>query len=438
MSFVAPWMLAAGLAAALGVVALHLLSTRRPTAALLPTARFVPESDVRAVARTSKPTDLLLLALRALAVLFIGFGFAQPIPNAPGPQVRSVVALEWTTALTDVEAARTEARERLSDGDALVVFDTAARVVDATALDALPTPTVRRAMLSPMYVTALDAARAIARGADSLQLVVLSAHSADAFDAATGPLREGWPGRVEHVVLPAVADTASAQVVQLLPADLGDPLAPALRALPSERGTHLVRIQRGAFSSADSAWLTGNRGAVLLHWPREFADSVRPDGVSLTDASGATLVAPLGRIARSGVTVDGSAVDGALREVPLTGIQVLARWRDGSPAVTESALSQGCVRSVGIGISEAGDLTLRTPFVHFLAGLVTACGGRREVALSASAFATESDTGPLASAASFIGGQRDRSALTPWLLATALLLLLAEQFLRRRQLELRP
>lgn len=415
MSFVAPWMFAAGVAAALGVVALHLLSTRRPKAALLPTARFVPESDVRAVARTSKPTDVLLLTLRALAVLFVGLGFAQPIPNAPGPRVRSVVALEWTTALADVEAARAEARARLLGGDALVLFDTAARVMDAAALDALPAPIVRRATLSPMYVTALDAARAIARGADSLQLVVLSAYSADAFDAATGRLREEWPGRVEYVSLPAVADTAPAPRVQLLPVDLSDPLAPALRALPLERGAHPVRIQRDVMTAADSAWLAGNRGAVLLHWPRQFTDSVRPDGVALTDASGVTLVAPLGRLALRGVT-----------------IQVLARWRDGSPAVTESALGEGCVRSVGIGIFEAGDLTLRAPFGHFLAGLVTACGGRREVALSASAFATARDTGPLASAVAFVGSQRDRSALTPWLLATALLLLLAEQFLRRR------
>ncbi len=60
MSFLAPWMMAAGVLAAMGVFALHLLTTRRPPAVMLPTARFVPESEVRAVARASRPTSTAL------------------------------------------------------------------------------------------------------------------------------------------------------------------------------------------------------------------------------------------------------------------------------------------------------------------------------------------------------------------------------------------
>lgn len=451
MSFVAPWMLFAGAAASLGVVLLHLLSTRRPPVVALPTARFVPESDVRAVARTSKPTDLLLLLLRVLAILLIALGFAQPIPNAPGPAVRSVVALEWTTALEDVESARREAQQRLATGDALVLFDTAARVIAADELAALPAPTVRRASLSPMYVAARDAARSIARGADSLRLVVLGAHTADAIDAATASLRAGWLGRVERVMLQARADTAPSTAVQLLPVDANDPLLPALLLLRANRGAHSVRIQRvtagaasaagaagagdaasaagaggaasaaGAgdaswLSTADSVWLANERDAVLILWPRLAGDSLRPDAVIALDGDAATLVAPTAR-----------------REVPEG--RVVARWRDGTPAVTERVVGGGCARSVGVLLSERGDLTLRTPFTHFLDVLVAPCGGRRDAALADSALRTALDTGALASAKSFVNDGESRSPLAAWLLAAGLLLLIAEQALRARTRE---
>lgn len=430
MSFVAPWMVAAGIAAAIAVLALHLLSVRRPPMALLPTARFVPASDVRAVARTTTPTDLLLLALRVLAALLIGLGFAQPLPNAPGPLLRSVVALEWTTALEDVDAARRSALEQLGSGDALVIFDTAARIVDPTELGALPAPTVRRASLSPMYIAAQDAARTIARGADSLRLLVLSAHSADAADAATAVLRGAWPGRVDRVGLRAAVDSAEAPPVQLQPADATDPLAPALRALPLARGGHPVRVQRDALTTADSTWLGENRGAVLLLWPRQFADtSVRADGVALLDGAGASLVTPLARLTPTGAKRAGSPY---VSNPPTEG-RVLARWRDGTAAVTERSVGEGCLREVGIGIPESGDLTLRIPFSDFLSGLVSPCGGRREVPLSHAALTTASDAGPLASAAAFVADGAERSPLTPWLLGAAVLLLLVEQILRQRQ-----
>lgn len=413
MSFLAPWMLAAGVAAALGVVALHLLSTRRPPVAPLPTARFVPESDVRAVARTTKPTDLPLLLLRALAVLLVGAGFAQPLPDAPGPRVRSVIALEWTTALTDPDAARRAALAALAEGDALVLFDTAARVMAAEELELLAPPTLRRASQSAMYVAARDAASKVARGADSLRLVVMSAPTADAIDAATPALRAAWPGRVERVALAATADTAPAPSVQLIPADADDPLAPALRALPAARGAQPLRIQRAALSAADSSWLAENPTGVLVHWPRSFGDSVRADGLVMLDSDVATLVAPLARL----VAGEG---------------RVVARWRDGTPAITERAMAAGCLRAVGVGLPEQGDLTLRAPFAHFLLGVVAPCGGRRGPVLADSLLTTAADAGPLAEAPAFLKDGRQRSALAPWLLTAALLLLVAEQWLRRR------
>ena len=72
ISFAMPWLFGGALAAALAITALHFLSVRQPRVLLLPTARFVPERDARAVARQAKPSDLLLLLLRVIALLAAG------------------------------------------------------------------------------------------------------------------------------------------------------------------------------------------------------------------------------------------------------------------------------------------------------------------------------------------------------------------------------
>lgn len=418
MSFALPWIFALGVATAVGVVALHLLSTRRPPERPLPTARFVPESDLRAVSRTSRPTDLLLLALRVLAVLLIAAAFAQPIPDQPGPALRRVVAVEWTTALRDVEATRTRAQALIGDGDALVLFDTAARIVDATELATLAAPTVRAAALSPMLVALRDAAGTIARGADSLAVTLLSAVPPESWDDATAALRATWPGRIDIEIVAAAVDSAMLREPLVLPADADDPIVAASALLadaPVATVGGPLRIRRAELIAEDSAWLASTPGGVLLQWPRERDASLSADGVFASLGAKAALVAPLGR-----------------REltIPDESARVIARWRDGTPAATERNLGQGCVRDVGIHVPERGDVTLRTPFLQLLAVLVEPCGGRRSAA-SDSLVAVLAGEGSLAPAATF---ERDAQAspLTPWLLVAALLLLVAEQWWRRR------
>ncbi len=420
MSFLHPWAFVAGIAAALGVIALHLLSTRRPPATPLPTARFVPPTEQRAVARTTRPTDIPLLLLRVLSALLVGAAFAQPLPDAPGPALRRVVALEWTTAITDVEAARASAQRLLGPGDALVVYDTAARVMDAAALAALPLPTLRRASLSPMFVAAQDAATRIARGADSLRLTILGTFPGNAMDAATPALRAAWPGGIEFTPLAATADTAPAAAAEILGAAANDPLRPALQALRRGTGSPALRLRVGALVAEDSQWLAAMPGRVLVRWPEHSADSLPADGVFAANGRSAALVAPLGRRAVG---------DG----------RVIARWRDGSPAASEQAVGQGCLREVGVVLPLAGDLTLRAPFQRLLAVLTEPCGGARTAALPDSLrerMAPRPDAAPgeamrLAPASAFLGDEAS-SPLTPWLLAAALVALLAEQWLRRR------
>src|SRR5687768_17892044 len=59
-------------------VALHFLSVRKPPAMILPTARFVAARDVRAVSRSTRPSDLLLLLLRVLALWCAAVALAGP------------------------------------------------------------------------------------------------------------------------------------------------------------------------------------------------------------------------------------------------------------------------------------------------------------------------------------------------------------------------
>ncbi|MEX2180492.1 MAG: BatA domain-containing protein [Gemmatimonadaceae bacterium] len=396
MSFLAPWMLLAGAAAALGVVALHLLTTRRPPPAMLPTARFVPESDVRAVARASRPTDLVVLTLRALAVLLIGAAFAQPVPDAPGPRVRTVFALDRSRSVADTAAARAIVAARFAEGDTLVEFGSGARVGE----------------LSPMFVSARRAAGRIARGADSVRLVIVSPVGDGAVDAATPALRAAWPGRNELERPRGVADTTAAPRPGLVTTLEDDALAPAIARLPSRRGAHAVRIVRGDARPADSAWARG-AGHVLLRWPVAAGGVAGPEGVTAFGLHRATIVAPLERL-----------------PIP-PGERVVARWADGQAAATERALGGGCVRDVGVGVPLAGDLTLRAPFERFLAALVEPCGGARGVAIADSALTWLTAPGPLAAGATLAAADADR---TPsfWLLVVASALLIGESVVRRR------
>jgi hypothetical protein len=423
MSFLAPWAMIAGVAAALGVLALHLLTTRRPPEAPLPTARFVPEADVRAVARASRPTDLLLLALRTLAVLAIGAAFAKPVFDAPGPNLRSVYAIERSRGVigpAEFEAALAAIRQRAVAGDAFVLFDTSARVVARDVIDTLrwPTDAPRVARLSPMFVAARDAAASIARGADSIRLVIVSSLVPESVDAATLAWRRAWPGRVELVRLAGAADTLAAPTIELRSPLADDPLAPAISALPRARGAQRVRIVRDAATSSDSGWLAETNG-VLIEWPLAPPASDSASGPDAVAAWGGiagvepTLVAPLLRL---------DAGDG----------HVIARWRDGAPAATEQREGEGCSRTIGIGIPLAADLTLRSPFGHFLAAMVAPCGGHRSPAIPDSLLTWLTGDGALASARALEAEAEQASPLTMWLLLLAVAALVAEQLLRRR------
>ena len=381
MTFLAPLWLAVAAVAAAGIFALHLITTRRPPAAPLPTARFVPGGEARAASRATRPTDVPLLLLRLLALVLLGAAFARPVARAGGASMARVVILDRSrSALADV---RDSALSIVREGDAVVLADSAARPVRNGALDSLRTlqPNGSAGSISAALVAARRAARELTGRADSVELVIVSPLTADEFDAATAPLAAAWPGRVRVVRSRAAPMTAIVE----------------------------ARVVTSALSVADSQ--SARDGAAVVHWP-PLAEGRAPSAEGVW-VRGTTLVALLGRwpIDTAGTPI--------------------ARWADGAPAVIERSIGRGCIREVGVGVPATGDLTLRPAFVRFRNSITRGCGAR-----SAKDIPVDSGTAALARAGAAASARQfsddASSPLAPWLLAAAALALVAEWLARRR------
>lgn len=427
MSWLAPWALAAAAAAAIAIGLLHLLARDRPARWLLPTTRFVAPGSARATRRARTPRDLLLLALRVLALVLAGAAFAGPVLAPEGGSVARVVVLDLSPAVADRAAATQAARARLRAGDRLVVFDTAVLPVAAgrelATLDSLArlrpdTAHVRgeaEGALSAGLVAALRAAAGAAANADSVALVLVSPLVGVA-DRASAAIRDAWPGRIELVTMPApmdAPDTSWRVAVRGAPGDAVVVAARLAGAAPdggAATDTSATLLVRGAPTAADSAF--ARAGGTLVLWPVAATDAARPDSIG-------------------GFVVGGAAgLFAATRAAPPPAGRVRARWVDGMPAVTDARLGAGCIRHVAIAVPTSGDLTLRPAFQRALHALVQPCAARPLAPAADSLRAVFARPGPLATAAA-LRGDRASSAATPWLLAAALLLLLLEPLLRR-------
>ena len=69
MNFLAPGWIAIAAVASVAVAAIHLIAWRQPRAVKLPTARFVPDEPARRAARTVRPADPALMALRIVILM---------------------------------------------------------------------------------------------------------------------------------------------------------------------------------------------------------------------------------------------------------------------------------------------------------------------------------------------------------------------------------
>jgi hypothetical protein len=321
------------------------------------------------------------LLLRLLALVLLGAAFARPVVRGGGASRARVVIVDRSrSALPDV---RDSAHWIVRPGDAIVLADAAPRRVRDGATDSLRalTPNASAGSMSAALVTARRAARELADRADSVELVIISPFTRDEFDAATAPLAASWPGRLRVVRSRA---------------------APTLARVEA-------RVVPGALSTADS--LAARDGAAVVHWPPLDGSAPAAEGVW---ARGTTLVALLGR-----------------RPIDTTG-QAIAFWADGSPAVVERPLGRGCIREVGVGVPLAGDLTLRSAFVRFQKAVTGGCGMRARGEVASDSIVKSLARGSAAASARLLAADDDSSPLAPWLVGFAMLALVAEWFVRRR------
>ena len=479
MSVLAPGFLLLAVLALAGVVVAHLFSRSRPRELVLPTARFVPEGAARAPTRARRPTDLLLLLVRAAIVLLVGAAFAQPLIDRGRRDVARVFAVDVSGHLSGDSGARAavldSVRALYREGDAIVAFDTGVRrvqVVDSLFAGAgsgdsgSPSASAGAGApgsLSAALVGAMRAAPALARTADSVEMIIVSPLHVGELDSATLAIRAVWPGRIRVIRSPGEVGVVERAAVELVAAP-DDPLRATVALAGGTTGAD-ARIVRTPASAADSAWAAaGNR--VLVVWPASVvtstnaslgrttdapstptsasstgtsnalstrtANAARPDSIGAVMAGGRVIVAAFERGAMAADDANVPPSRTTVPAAPSREARVVARWMDGRPAATESVHGSGCIRTVAIPVPGAGDLAVRPEFVLFARQLLAPCGGRRDLTPAPDeAIVALRGEGPLAAASELAGSRDTDSRLAGWFLAAALSLAMLEHLLRR-------
>jgi Aerotolerance regulator N-terminal len=424
MSFLVPGFFFASLGVAAAIVALHFIVTRQPRAAFLPTARFVPDTRATTVARAKRPSDLRLMLLRVLVVLAAGAGMARPVLTPSRGAEARVILVDVSRSAHDSIAIRDSVRAFYRAGDGIVVFDSSARLVGGNVGDTLGSlrPTRRRGNLSAALIAALRAGSSLRDRADSLELVVVSPFAREEFDAATDSIRKLWPGEARLVTVREAADTASTARKLETNADANDPIAITVGLAQSSVNRRSLIDRSGVESpqpvtsagGAMIAWPASNRPRFAI--PRAVRDTV--GGVMAGDA----------------VVVSAFERQWTFPSDSLRGGEVIARWVDGEPAALERPDGAGCVRSVAVPVSPAGDLVIRKDFVRFVSSLSRPCSRITSlVPADPDIIAKLEGSGGLAPRAAFQPLGDARSDVAPWLFALAIAAAIAELFVRRGQ-----
>lgn len=407
LTFFAPGYLLAALVAAGALVAAHFIVRRQPRAMTLPTARFVPDAPVLTTGWHRRPSDLAVLALRVLCVLLAGFALAGPfLRGGAGGSARLILA-DRSRAVADSAELRDSIAAMRADGDVVIEYGAGS---------------LERGSLSAGLVAATRAASRFRRAADSVELVIVSSFAAEELDASTARVRREWPGRARLVHVAAATIAGSVRRPALV-SEPGDPLAIAIAmAGPLTRAD--ARIVRQSLGAADSLWAREQPGRVLLHWPVSGA----PDGFIARGASDST----------GGVVARGEAIIAPFQRrwqfVAAADSRAVAWWIDGDVAAAESPLGSGCVRSVAIPVSLAGDFVLRPDFHALIRELVQPCGGAPAYEpIPPASLAMLAGAGGLAPSAAFAKPPAETSPAARWLLLGSLLCALLELLARRRR-----
>lgn len=391
----APAFLAAGALLALGPLLLHMLARTPPERRPLPTARFL-EPDRRTQLRLRRPADLLLLALRMAFLVLLGAAFARPSWVAEREGAGRVVLLDAGADMAGAwEEAVAVASERLGEEGMLVVFDTAARLIEAgpAAVDSL-----RRAGPGEAPSSLLAGLRGLRLAAarlrvDSATAVLVTRGHWSAWSPAIPAVREAaWPARIELVSVgrpDSISVTAAGSPGTGLPADSGPTSGRAAVVGPA---AHPLRpyVEAALVALGYEVGREDARVVVLLPdtptGSQELAGAERVlhlGGSTVGAASSAWVVAsgrsdlagyrppPGGRLVFPG----GAALSGwhPLPGRPAVGARVAAAWEDGRPAAAVSAVGDGCVAYLAAE-PVAPEAAADPGFPHLVRALSAACG----------------------------------------------------------------
>ena len=365
---------------------------------------------------------------RRTLVLAVGAGLAKPvIKPARGAQAR-VILVDASRSARDSLATRDSVRAIYRNNDALVVFDSSARVITGSVGDTINAlrSTSKRGNMSAALIAAMRAGSRLRYRADSLELVIVSPFAAEELDAATDSIRKLWPGKARLIRVGKAADAGDTPGKLEISADAADPLRITV-ALARNASAATALIAR---SSIQSPQRLSSLGRALVEWPA----STRPTGAiqrEVSDTIG-------GVLAGDALVIAAFERGWAFPVDSLRGSEVIARWADGEPAAIERPDGVACTRSVAVPVSPAGDLVIRQDFVRFVVSLSGACSQKVSLAPAGpAALANLEGQGGFAGSEAFEPSDDVQSSLAPWLLALAIAAAIAELFVRRRRADAR-
>ncbi len=352
IQFATPWLLGVGVVGVMLTTALHFLSVQRPPELLLPTARFLAVGQTRAVARSARPSDWLLLLARTLLLLLACVALAGPRwASSDIGAVRLVVA---------DGALRTDSARLLKDLN--LRFDDAVttRVIWTDTAMVTGYATGIRTSIASAIPTAIRTAAALTTsmpGVDSFSLHIVAPATSWRRDAAWSQWRAQWPGaiRVHEVATGRIGSSPTQSpgrsVLRAVPEAAVDPVRMALEQEmrrqiarpPAPERPDTVLLLRGNEQAVDPA---RPHSGVLIRWPENGV----PAGWRLVRDSSAALVADglalMSRWSRAAIAPDRV----------LQGTRAIAWWDDGAVAATEHANGIGCTRTVGVQVPVGRDV----------------------------------------------------------------------------------
>lgn len=429
ITFLAPLALAAAAVGTVAITVLHFLSVRRPPIVMLPTARFVVARDIRAVSRSTRPTDVLLLLIRVLALWCAALAIAGPRWT---PSTRALGHIIVADIAVRADSLQLRKRAGVPEG------------AEAHVKFAWTTSGVLQHELGAAMPAAWQAAQSLVLrdGAlDSVALHVVVPYGGVASTDGWAPWRASWPGRVQTVRAPAPAPEPAPMptptvrmlgTVTFVDGESDDVLRAAYRAAADSTFTSAVVVRRSVVPdtlSPNTAVVVGalQRRTIVVNWP---TSGVPPDWRPVTDTSRALVVGDVALVAPW--TRHAAAPDSMSRAPAL----VLARWSDGLPAAIEHESGDGgCSRDVAVAVPANSDLLLSPSGAALVRAMFAPCGSVN-AAVPARILDDSGGMRTLASVDGLRAQFTSRASVSPpWLpavlLGVAMALLMIEVVLRR-------